>query len=168
MRHHSRVQRGDAPNPTSAILPCRLRKGVIGDLRTINECYHIPPSTFTVQFEVVHILPAFIPTSYDALKSFCLQQSDGSSKLQFSLHVRDTTSETDVLCFGKAAEDLLGITPSDVIERSGRCEEAMCKLQRIVSPGALCSGTIRSCVKNGKTYFFLKSMSCITNGADIM
>jgi hypothetical protein len=167
MRHHSRVKRGDAPNPMSAILPCRLIRGAIGDLRTINECYHNPPSTFTVQFEVAHILPAFIPTSSDALKIFCLQQSDGSSKLQFSLHVRDASSETDILCFGKVAEDILGITSIDVIERSGRCEGAICKLQRIVSPGSRCRGTIRSCVKHGKIYFFLKSISCIPNGVEM-
>jgi hypothetical protein len=160
--HDSRVKRGDAPNPMSAILPGRSRKGEGGDLRTINECFYNPPATFTVQFEVARILPAFIPTSSDALRNFCLKQKDGSSKFQFSLHVRDASSETDILCLGKVAEDILGITPRDVIEKSGRCEGAICKLQRIMSPGSRCRGTIRSCVKNGNTYFFMKSMSCIT------
>ena len=162
-RHDSRVKKGDAPNPSSAILPSRSRRGVIGDLRTIDECYNTPPATFTIQFEVTHILPAFIPTSSDALKIFCMKQKDGSSKLQFSLHARDESSEADILCLGKVAEDILGITPLDVVERSDRCKGAICKLKCIVSPGSRCRGTIRSCVKNGNTYFFLKSMTCITN-----
>ena len=165
-RHDSRVKRGDVPNPTSAILPFRPITGTIEVLRPINECHYTPPATFTIQFEVAHILPAFIPTSSNPLNNFCMKQNDGSFKLQFSLHVRDASSETDILCLGKVAEDILGITPRDVLERSDRCEWAICQLQRILSPCSHCRGTIRSCVKNGSTYFVLKSISCITNAVE--
>jgi len=165
-RHDSRLKRGDVPNPKSAILPFRSITGTIKDLRPISECYYSPHATFTIQFEVAQILPAFIPTSSNPLHNFCMKQKDGSSKLQFSLHVRDASSETDILCLGKVAEDILGITPRDILERSDRCESAICQLQHIVSPGSRCRGTIRSCVKNGNTYFFMKSMSCITIAVD--
>ena len=83
-RHDSRVQIGDVPNPASAILPFRSITDTIKDLRPINQCYYSPPATFTIQFEVAHILPAFIPTSSNPLNTFCMKPKDGSSKLQFS------------------------------------------------------------------------------------
>ena len=150
-------EKGDAPNPMSAILPCRSRKGVIGSTNAIITPHQRLQSSLKLLIFYQHSFQRHPMHS----KSFAC------NKVMDHWRCRDTSSETDILCFGKVAEDILGITSIDVIERSGRCEGAICKLQRIVSPGSRCRGTIRSCVKNGKIYFFLKSISCIPNGVEM-
>mmetsp|Transcript_6513 Transcript_6513/g.11481 ORF Transcript_6513/g.11481 Transcript_6513/m.11481 type:complete len:243 (+) Transcript_6513:801-1529(+) len=165
------VRRGVSPNPTSAILPATSRPDVAAQemrnsgLSIIEECLQKPaPATFTIQFEVSHTLPACNPTSIDAIKALYTKKKDGTSSFRFALHIKDASSEVDVLCLGRVAEELLGITTQDVISgKSEKCQGALGTLKELMSPGSICEGKIRSILgKDGKLYFILKSMFCIT------
>ena len=135
-------------------------------LSTLKECFSKPaPSAFTVQFEVSHMLPACNPTSIDAMKVLYAKKKDGAASFRFAFHIRDASSELDVLCLGRVAEQLLGgITTQDVAgEAPDKCQVALGILKELVSPGSVCEGKIQSILgKDGKLYFILKSMFCIT------
>ncbi|KAL7543791.1 hypothetical protein ACHAXR_013242 [Thalassiosira sp. AJA248-18] len=170
--HDARLRRGVPHNPTSAILPPRSsssRTDIVQEMKNngismIEECLQKPPpDTFTVQFEVSNTIPACNPTSTDALQTLYSRKKDGTSSFRFALHIKDSSSEIDVLCIGEAAEQMLGIKVKDIIEKSERCEDAIVTLKEIMSFGSICEGKIRSILgKDGKLYFILKSMFCIT------
>lgn len=171
--HSARVLRGDATNSTSAILPANTIKpnvDIVQEMKNhglsmIEECLQTPtPQTFTLQFEVSHTYPACSPTSIGAIKTLCTKKKDGSSSFRFALHIKDASSEMDVLCLGKVAEKLLGITVREVISggTAEKCQRALNFLEEIMLPGSICEGTVRSIVgKDGKLYFYLMSMLCI-------
>mmetsp|Transcript_29561 Transcript_29561/g.61661 ORF Transcript_29561/g.61661 Transcript_29561/m.61661 type:complete len:883 (+) Transcript_29561:438-3086(+) len=181
--HAARIQKGDPTNPTSAILPVssnhvsnrsiRPSTNVVLEMKNhgvsmIEQCLQTPaPATFTLQFEVSHTVPACNPTSIDGIKSLYTKKKDGTSSFRFALHIKDASSEVDVLCLGKVAEGLLGITTRDITsnndESSEKCEGALETLREIMSPGTICEGKVRSILgKDGKLYFILKSMFCIS------
>lgn len=121
--------------------------------------------TFTVQFEVSHTIPACNPTSVDTIQVLCTKKRDGTPSYRFALHIKDASSEMDVICIGQVAEELLGITARDITERPENCKAAAELLNDLMSPGSVCEGKIRSILgKDGKLYFILKSMFCITAG----
>jgi hypothetical protein len=161
-RHHSCMRRGFPLNPTSAILPVRELVRNNG-LSKIAECLQRPsPASYTVQFEVAHTIPVCNPRSNEAIKQLCRKKKDGTSSFQFALHVKDLSAEIDIICRGKVADDILGVTAQDITERPDKCNEAMNALKELMSPGSICEGKIQSIVaKDGKIYFVLKSMFCI-------
>ena len=157
--HHASIRRGCPLNPTSAILPARelIRSS---ELSNIAKCLEKP--SFTVQFEVAHTIPVCDTTSNDTIKLLCRKKIDGTPSFQFGLHVKDSSAEIDIICRGKVADDILGITAQDVTERPDRCSEGMNALKELMSPGTICEGEIQSIVaKDGKVYFVLKSMFCM-------
>ena len=154
------MRRGCPPNPTSAILPARelIRSS---EHSNIAKCLEKP--SFTVQFEVAHTIPQCDPASNDLIKKICRKKVDGTPSFQFGLHVKDSSAEIDIVCRGKVANGILGITAQDFTERPDRCSEAMNALKELMSPGTICEGEIQRFVaKNGMVYFILKSMFCIT------
>lgn len=169
--HGSRIQRGVPPNPASAILPrSRSTPDIVAQelrnngLSMIKDCLQKPPpASFTTQFEVSNTIPACNLNSIDAIKVLCTKKRDGTASFRFALHIKDASAEMDVICIGKVAEDLLGIKPQDIIERSEKCEAANKTLKELMASGSTCEGKIRSVVgKDGKLWFILKSMFCIT------
>jgi len=157
------MRRGCPPNPRSAILPARELMRSSG-LSNIAECLENSSlASFTVQFEVAHTIPVCNPTSNDAIKQLCRNKIDGTPSFQFGLHVKDSSAEIDIICRGKVADEILGITARDFLERRlDRCSEAMNALKELMSPGTICEGEIQRFVaKDGKVYFILKSMFCI-------
>lgn len=170
--HDTRLQRGIPYNPTCAILPSRShgRSNPVDEMRKngitmIEECLRKPPpASFTLQFEVSHTIPALSdPTSIDSLNTLCSKKKDGTSSFRFALHIKDASSEMDVLCLGQAAKNLLGIQVKDVLEKSDKCQEAIATLSEITLPGSVCEGKVRSILgKDGKMYFIMTSMFCIT------
>lgn len=161
-----------------------------GGLSKIEECLRTtPPATFTTQFEISHTIPACSTASLssDVIKSLCPQRRRGGgdsnsgtpASFRFALHAKDASSEMDVLCLGRVAEELLGIKARDINfeddeaddegrrrkrESEEKCGAAMAALREITMPGSVCEGKIRSIVgKDGKLYFILKSIFCITN-----
>ena len=183
-KHHDLVKSGATPNPTSAILPSRTRDIARqmrdNGLTVLAECSEMPPRTFTVQFEVSHTVPRIDlgggggGPSRGALAAFVRRRPDGAARLQLALHVSDSTGEADVLCLGRAAEELLGgATAGDIVacasdggspteERRRRCDAALEAVSRITAPGAFCEARVRSTVgKDGRLYFILKSLFCV-------
>lgn len=170
-KHGDRLRRGVPPNPTSAILPVthnrpshsqEMRKSA--GIHSIRECLQSAPSTFTVQFEISHTIPECNLSSTEEIKALYKRKKDGTSSFRFALHLKDSSSEVDVLCLGKVAEQLLGITTQDAIdENPDKCQHALEMLRELMSPGSVCEGKIRSTqAKDGKLYFILKSLFCIT------
>lgn len=132
---------------------------------TVKQCVEkAPPASFTVQFEVAHTVPECDPTSTDSLKVLCAKKKDGTASLRFALRVKDASAEMDILCLDRPAEKLLGATAHDITTNEpDRCGEALQSLQDILSPGSICEGKVRSILgKDGKVYFILQSMFCIT------
>ena len=162
------------PNPTSALLPTRSKnnrsEAVAQAMRNtglsmIEECLQKPPpASFTIQFEVVKTIPECNPTTIESLKVLCARKNDGKSSFRFALNVKDSSSTMDVLCLGQVAEQVLGITAQEINdERQDKCEEAIKTLKELMLPGSVCEGKVKSIVgKDGKLYFILKSMFCIT------
>ena len=162
------------PNPTSALLPTRSnnnRSEAVAQamrntgLSMIEECLQKPPpASFTIQFEVVKTIPECNPTTIESLKVLCARKNDGKSSFRFALNVKDSSSTMDVLCLGQVAEQVLGITAQEINdERQDKCEEAIKTLKELMLPGSVCEGKVKSIVgKDGKLYFILKSMFCIT------
>merc|ERR1712127_783247 len=112
-------------------------------LTMIEECLHkTTPASFTAQFEITHTIPACNPTSIDAMKALCNRKRDGTTFFRFALHVKDASAEMDVLCIGKVAEDILGIAPQDIIQRSAKCEAANKTLVGLMTPGSICEGKL--------------------------
>ena len=131
----------------------------------IEECLQKPPpASFTIQFEVVKTIPECNPTTIESLKVLCARKNDGKSSFRFALNVKDSSSTMDVLCLGQVAEQVLGITAQEINdERQDKCEEAIKTLKELMLPGSVCEGKVKSIVgKDGKLYFILKSMFCIT------
>jgi len=179
--HAARIQRDDPTNPTSAILPVAINHisnrsirpsiNVVQEMKNhgvsmIEQCLQTPaPATFTLQFEVSHTVPACNPTSINGIKSLYTKKRDGTSSFRFALHIKDASSEVDVLCLGKVAEGLLGITTRDIIsnESSEKCQGALDTLREIMCSSTICEGKVRSILgKDRKLYFILKSMFCIS------
>ena len=174
--HDTRLKRGVPTNPTSAILPGnssgprpQFTRGhghvANREFSMLDECLRKPaPATFTVQFEVSHTLPTSDINSIDTLKAFCVKQKDGKAVFRFALHIKDASSEVDVICHGKVAEELLGMTPQEVSTSVAKCNQALANLKEYTSAGAVCEGTIRSVMgKDERVYFVLLSMFCITS-----
>ena len=173
--HDSRVKSGAHPNPTSAILPSSLnistsRPEVAAQQRrnsglsTIEDCLRTaPPASFTLQFEVSCTIPECNPTSIDAMKVLCTRKNEACS-FRFAMRVKDSKKEMDILCLGQVAEQVLGVSAQDIHdERQDKCHEAMNNLRELMSPGSVCEGKVWSIIgKDGKLYFILKSMFCIT------
>ena len=188
-RHHVLVKNGATPNPTSAILPARTRD-IARRMRDngftlLAECSELaPPRTFTVQFEVSHTVPRIdVSGGRGALAAFVRRRPGGPALLQLALHVSDATGTADVLCLGKAAEDLLGgATAGDIVAcssgeyddgpsgaegRARRCDAALEALSGLTAPGTFCEAEVRSTVgKDGRLYFILKSLFCVPSGPD--
>ena len=170
--HDTRLKRGVPTNPTSAILPGNsaprpqftAREAAISGFSMLDECLRKPaPATFTVQFEVSHTLPASDLT-IDTLKAFCVKQKDGSAVFRFAMHIKDASSEVDVICHGKVAEDLLGMSAQEVSTSAAKCTQALDTLKDYISSGSVCEGKIRSVMgKDKRVYFVLCSMFCITS-----
>eukprot|EP00986_Skeletonema_menzelii_P006250 scaffold2358_cov222-Skeletonema_menzelii.AAC.4 len=171
--HDTRLKRGVPTNPTSAILPSESaprpqftsREAAISGFSMLEECLRKPaPATFTVQFEVSHTLPASDLNSINTLKAFCVKQKDGSDVFRFAMHIKDASAEVDVICHGKVAEDLLGMSAQDVSTSLAKCAQALDILKDVISPGSVCEGKIRSVMgKDKRVYFVLCSMFCITS-----
>ena len=170
--HDSRVKSGAQPNPTSAILPASSEEVVPevaaqqmrnSGLSTIEDCLRTaPPASLTLQFEVSRTIPECNPTSIDAMKVLCTRKNGCS--FRFAMRVKDSKKEMDILCLGQVAEQVLGVSAQDIHdERQDKCHEAMNNLRELMSPGSVCEGRARSIIgKDGKLYFILKSMFCIT------
>jgi len=163
--HHSCLRRGVPHNPRSALLPARL---ITEQLRnngftTIAACLQrTTPALVTVQFEVINTIPVCDLSCNDAMKVLCRTSKDGSPCFQFALHVKDASGEIDIMCMGKIADDILGITARDISEKPEACEKAVNALNELMLPGSICEGKIRSIVaKDGKIYFVLQSIVCI-------
>lgn len=171
--HDTRLKRGVPTNPTSAILPSEsaprpqfsTREAAISGFSMLDDCLRKPaPATFTVQFEVSHTLPASNLNSIDTLKSFCVKQRNGSAVFRFAIHIKDASAEVDVICHGKVAEDLLGISAQEVPTSAAKCTQALATLKEYISSGSVCEGKIRSVMgKDKRVYFILCSMFCITS-----
>jgi len=171
--HDTRLKRGVPTNPTSAILPGKsaprpqfsTREAAISGFSMLDECLRKPaPATFTVQCEVSHTLPASDLNSIDTLKAFCVKQKDGSAVFRFALHIKDTSAEVDVICHGKVAEGLLGMSAQEVSTSVAKCTQALDKLKVYISSGSVCEGKIRSVMgKDKRVYFVVYSMFCITS-----
>ena len=183
--HDSLVRRRVPYNSSSAILPARssnqarsnsmqnpARLGVVqetiknnGGYSTIKDCLQKPPpGTFEcVHFEVSNLISRASNTrdlTTDSLHALCIKDKG----FRFAFHIKDQSSEMDVICHGEAAENLLGIKVQDVIDKSNKCEEALATLKEILS-GTICEGKISSKAgKDGKLYFILKSMFPISSG----
>lgn len=146
------------------------------------ECTELPPPrTFTVQFEVSHTVPRIDSGGggRGALAAFVRRRPDGAARLQLALHVSDSTGEADVLCLGRAAEELLGgATAGDIVAcssdggssaegRGRRCDAALEAVSRLTAPGTFCEAKVRSTVgKDGRLYFILKSLFCVPSDPD--
>ena len=170
--HDTRLKRGVPTNPTSAILPGNpaqrpqfAREAAHRGFSMLDECLRKPaPATFTIQFEVSHTLPASDLNSIDTLKAFCVKQKEGNVVFRFAMHIKDASSEVDVICHGKVAEELLGITAQDVSASAAKCTQALGTLKDFISSGSVCEGKIRSVMgKDKRVYFVLCSMFCITS-----
>lgn len=171
--HDSRVKSGAQPNPTSAILPASSEEVVPevaaqqmrnNGLSTIKDCLRTaPPASFSLQFEVSSTIPECNATSIDAMKVLCTRKNEACS-FRFAMRVKDSKKEMDILCLGQVAEQVLGVSAQDIHdERQDKCHEAMNNLRKLMSPGSVCEGKVRSIIgKDGKLYFILKSMFCIT------
>ena len=71
----------------------------------------------------------------------------------------------DILCLEQVAEELIGITAQEVTERPEKYEAALETLKELMLLGSICEGKIRSILcKDGKLYFIIKPMFCITAG----
>jgi len=173
--HDTRLKRGVPTNPTSAILPGKssaprpqftAREAAKSGFSMLDECLRKrAPATFTVQFEVSHTLPASDLNSIDTLKAFCVKQKDGGSAVfRFALHIKDASAEVDVICHGKVAEEILGVSAQEVSTSVDKCTQALDTLKEYISVGSVYEGKIRSVMgKDKRVYFVLCSMFCITS-----
>lgn len=163
--HHSFLRRGVPHNPRSAILLARATTEQLRNngFTTIAECLQqTTPTLFTVQFEAIGTIPVCNLSSTDAIKLLCRTSKNGLPRFEFALHVKDVSGEIDIICTGKVADDILGITARDISERPEACEKAAHALKELMLPGSICEGKICSIVaKDGKIYFVLQSMVCI-------
>jgi hypothetical protein len=170
--HHSCLRRGVPHNPRSAILPARATTEQLRNngFTTIAECLQrTTPTLSTLQFEVINTIPVCDPSSIDAIKLLCRTSRDGSPCFQFALHVKDVSGEIDVICMGKVANDILGITARDITERPEVCEKAAHALKELMLPGSICEGKIRNTVgKDGKIWFVLQSIVCIPADEEVV
>ncbi|KAL7432027.1 hypothetical protein ACHAXM_002879 [Skeletonema potamos] len=170
--HDTRLKRGVPTNPTSAILPGKsaprpqftAREAARSGFSMLDECLRKPaPATFTVQFEVSHTLPASDLNSIDTLKAFCVKQKNGAV-FRFAMHIKDASAEVDVICHGKVAEQILGMSAQEVSTSVAKCTQALDTLKEYISVGSVCEGKIRSVMgKDKRVYFVLCSMFCITS-----
>lgn len=170
--HHSCLRRGVPHNPRSAILPARATTEQLrsNGFTTIAECLQqTTPTLFTNQFEVISTIPVCDPSSNDAIKLLCRTSKNGLPRFEFALHVKDVSGEMDIICTGKNADDILGITARDISERPEACEKAAHALKELMLPGSICEGKIRRIVaKDGKIYFVLQSMVCISVDEEVV
>ena len=171
--HDTRLKRGVPTNPTSAILPSTsattrptftARESAISGISMLEECLGKPaPATFTVQFEVSRTIPASDLNSVDTLKAFCVERKDGAV-FRFAMHIKDSSAEVDVICHGKEAEEILGISAQEVSSSAMTCNQALDTLKDYMSPGSVYEGKIRSVLgKDKRIYFVLCSMFCLTS-----
>lgn len=181
--HDVKIRGGSPSNPTSAILPTtrsNTRQATAAqEMRNngfsmIEECLQkSPPASFTVQFEVCGIIPEC--NSVESMKLLCKKKNNGMPTFQFALHVKDASADMDILCLGKVAEELLGVTSQEILGndndddqllsgRQEKREQAMNTLKELRVSGSVCEGKLRSVVgKDGKLYFILNSLLCISS-----
>lgn len=179
--HQTRIDRGVPTNPASGILPKRVYRSyqvqnidrfredsieTKSDSRKkrlhskLEECLVKPaPASFDIQCKVLHIIPKCNLSSAEDLKALCFKNKDGSLSFRFAFHVKDSSAELDVLCFGAVARKILRISEDDVVTSSSKCEEALATLKSIVTSESSTNGTIRSILgKDNKIYFTLTSL----------
>mmetsp|Transcript_24030 Transcript_24030/g.47960 ORF Transcript_24030/g.47960 Transcript_24030/m.47960 type:complete len:186 (-) Transcript_24030:71-628(-) len=179
--HQTRIDQGVPTNLVSGILPKRVHgshqaqnidrfredsnetKSDSSKKRLhskLGECLVKPaPASFHIQFKVLHTIPKCKLSSAEDLKELCFRNKDGSLSFRFALHVTDSSTELDILCFGAVARKILRITEDDVVTSSSKCEEALATLKSIVTSESSTNGTIRSTLgKDNKIYFVLRSL----------
>ncbi len=175
------MEQGVPTNPSSGILPKHnersnqvlnvdgVREDSIGtnsdsskkrQYSNLEECLMMPaPASFDIQFKILHTIPNRIFVSAEDLRALCFKSKDGSLSFRFAFHVKDSSAEIDVLCFGAIARKILRISEEDVATSSRKCEEALTALKSIITSESSVKGTIRSTLgKDNKIYFILRSL----------